>query len=254
MVRLTPALTSRKILNISYAAPQETLLAVPETLPTAEPSVPQIGYTVETADLPAFNMGVYRKIFVAMVFGAGKATTAGTVYWRMKKNGVSVATGSGAVAANTFFTFNAYFYNVGVDDLLELALWSNRTDTVWDYKAYNVQVSRLILINKPRLLCPCNFTSVGSGPVLTLGSPAVSGVGPIRVYHLDVILPTITSATNYEIIYPKDSFGMFRIYYGDASTSNSGTLLTSSTSRPMHYRNYFPLQIVMRGLRGVVEP
>jgi len=254
MVRLTPALTSRKILNIAYAAPQETLLATPVTLPTAEPSVPQIGYTVETADLPAFNMGVYRKIFVAMVFGAGKATTAGTVYWRMKKNGVSVATGSGAVAANAFFTVNAYFYNVSIGDLLELALWSNRTDTVWDYKAYNVQVTRLILMNKPRLLQPCNFTSVGSGPILVLGSPSVYGVGPIRVYHVDVVLPTITSVANYEIIYPKDSFGMFRIAYGDFSYANSGTLLTSSSSRPIHYRNYFPLQIVMRGVRGVVEP
>ena len=254
MVRLTPALTSRKILNIAYAAPQETLLATPVTLPTAEPAVPQIGYTVAAADLPAFNMGVYRRIFVAMVFGAGKATTAGRVYWRMKKNGVSVATGSGTVAANTFFTVNAYFYNVNVGDLLELALWSNVADTVWDYKAYNVQVTRLILMNKPRLLCPCNFTSVGSGPVLTLGSPSVYMMGPIDVYHVDEILPAITSARNYEIIYPKDVYGMFRISYGDAFNANSGALRTSTTSRPVYYMNYFPLQIVMRGVRGVVEP
>ena len=123
MGTVTPLLTSRKILNITYQTPQETLLGTPETLPTTEPATPQISYTVTSGDLPTFNMPLFKKIWVALLYGAGKAVTAATIYWRMKKNGASVATGSGSVAANTFYTWSCGFYDVAVGDVLELALW-----------------------------------------------------------------------------------------------------------------------------------
>ena len=136
MVRVTPLFTSRKVLNITYKSAQETLLATPQTLPTAEPATPQIGYTVAEADLPTLSMSVYSKKWVAYVIGAGKFVTIGTLYWRMKKNGASVATGSYSVDSNYYYTVSAYFFDVAVGDLLELALWSTRTDSNWDYKAY----------------------------------------------------------------------------------------------------------------------
>lgn len=249
MTRVTPLLTSRKTLNINYKAASETLLATPETLPTTEPATPQIGFTVASADLPTFGMDAYKKIWVALVIGAGRFVTAGTLYWRMKKNGASVATGSVTVSTNYYYTVNAFFYNVAVGDLLELALWSSVTDSGWDYKAYQVQVSRLILMNKPRLLVPCNFSSITAQPVLTLGNPLVAATNVLYPYHLDIGLPTISAAINYASLQPGDLYGMFRIYRGDVLTSNTALARTSSAYRPYYDRNYVPSQMIMRGCR-----
>ncbi len=248
MVRVTPPFTSRKVLNIAYKAAQETLLATPETLPTAEPATPQIGFTVAEADLPTFDQSVYSRKWVALIYGAGKFVTAGTLYWRIKKNGASVATGSASVSANYYYTVNAYFFDIAVGDLLELALWSSVTDSNWDYKAYQVQVSRIILMKRPRLLVPCNFSSIGTQPALTLGSPSVYTTGTLYPYHADIALPAITAATNYPSLQVGDAFGMFRVCYGD-SIPNSGRVATSSLYRPRYYQNYVPSQIIMRGYK-----
>ena len=249
MVRVTPLFTSRKVLTIGYQTPQETLLATPETLPTAEPATPQIGYTVASADLPTFNMGVYSKKWVALVYGAGKFVTAGTVYWRMKKNGASVNTGSASVSANYYYTVCAYFYDVAVGDVLELALWSSVTDSNWDYKAYQVQATRLILMNKPRLLVPCNFSNLSGQPVLTLGNPSVAGTYVLYPYHLDISLSGISSATIYDSLQPKDTYGMFRINRGDYSNPNAVVVKTDATYRPRYDRSWVPTRMIMRGLR-----
>jgi len=249
MGRITPLLTNRKVLDITYQTPQETLLGTPETLPTAEPATPQIGYTVAQDDLPAFSITPYQKKFIAILIGAGKTVTAATIYYRMKKNGASVTTASGGISANTFYTWNCYFYNVAVGDVLELALWSNQTDSNWDYKAYQIQVSRLILLNKPRLLLPCNFAAVALHPILTLGNPYVYITGSLYPNHTDHNLPLISDATSYEALYPKDTYGIYHTNYGDEGYANSSVLRTSTTRRPYYYCNYVPTQIIMRGVR-----
>ena len=250
MVKITPLLTSLKTLNITYQTPQETLLGTPETLPTAEPATPQISYTVASGDLPTFNIQPFKKIWVAYLIGAGKAVTAATIYWRMKKNGASVSTGSGSVAANTFYTWNCYFYNVAVGDVLEIALWSNQTDSNWDYKAYQILVTRLILLNKPRLLMPCNFAALAEHPTLTLGNPSRSVAG-FYPHHEDALrsITLVTTATSYPSLCPKDTYGLFEIYRGDESSSNSALIRTSSIYRPYYYNNWVPTQIIMRGVR-----
>jgi hypothetical protein len=248
MTRLNPIFTSLKTLNITYQNPQETLLGTPETLPTAEPATPQISYTVAQSDLPTFNLSPYQKKWVAIVIGAGKAVTAATIYWRMKKNGASVNNGSSSVSANNFYTRQCYFYDVAVGDVLELALWSNKTDSNWDYKAYQIQVSRLILLNKPRLLSPCNFAALTTQPALTLGNPSYSSQ-TLYPYHCDITLPSISAATSYDWLYAKGTYGMFQLNYGDYTYPNSSMIRTSTTYRPYYYGNYVPTQIIMRGVK-----
>jgi hypothetical protein len=248
MTRLSPLFTSLKTLNITYQTPQETLLGTPETLPTSEPATPQISYTVAQSDLPTFNMSPYQKKWVAIVIGAGKAVTAATIYYRMKKNGASVATGSSSVSANYYYTRECFFYDVAVGDVLELALWSNQTDSNWDYKAYQIQVSRLILLDKPRLLSPCNFAALATQPVLTLGNPS-STTNYLYIYHIDQYLIGINSATSLDVIYPKNTYGMFREYYGDYAYFNSSIARTDTAYRPYYYCNYVPTRITMRGVK-----
>lgn len=243
-------LTARKVLNITYRAAQETLLDTPETLPTTEPATPQISYTVAEADLPSFNPPTYQKKLIAIIIGAGKVVTAATIYYRMKKNGASVASASSSVSANYYYTRQCHFYDVKVGDVLELALWSNQTDSNWDYKAYQIQTSRLILLNKPRLLMPCNFAALGTHPVLTLGNPSYTS-SALYPYHVDKVLPTISAATSYESLYPKDTYGVFRLSYGDYTSSNTSIVRTSTTYRPYYYRNWVPTQIIMRGVKSV---
>jgi hypothetical protein len=248
MTRLNPIFTSLKTLNITYQTPQETLLGTPETLPTSEPATPQISYTVASGDLPTFNLSPYQKKWVAIVFGAGKAVSAASIYYRMKKNGATVNTGFYSVSAGNYYTLSCFFYDVAVGDVLELALWSTVSDSNWDYKAYQIQVSRLILLNKPRLLSPCNFAALTTHPALTLGTPSSSNYS-FYPYHCDITLPSISAATSYDWLYAKGTYGMFRIYYGDYTNSNSTTCRTSATYRPYYYRNYVPTQIIVRGVK-----
>jgi hypothetical protein len=251
MTRITPLLTSLKTLNITYQTPQETLLGTPETLPTSEPGTPQISYTVAEGDLPSFSITPYQKKFIATIVGAGKVVTAATIYYRMKKNGVSVNTSSSSVSANNYYTWNCNFYDVAVGDVLELALWSNQTDSNWDYKALHTRVSRLILFNKPRLLLPCNFAALESRPVLTLGTAQPSSSPAVLYpYNLDLVLPSISAAFLYESLYPKNTYGLFRVNYGDYYYFNGSTSArTSPTYRPYYDRGYVPAQLIMRGLR-----
>ncbi len=249
MGRLTPIFTSRKLLNITYQSPSETLLPTPETLPTTEPATPQVGYIVGSGDLPAFGLSVYPKVWVALIFGAGKFVTAGTLSWRMKKNGSSVNTGTASVAANTFYTVNPRFYDIAVGDVLEIALWSNQTDSNYDYKAYQIQASRIIVMGKIRLLCPCNFSGVTPAPVLTQGNPSLSEQWGFYPYHCDtIILLNISSAKTFESLYAKDTYGILRLYYADYNTPNNAQVLTNATYRPRYNRNFVPTQIVCRGL------
>jgi hypothetical protein len=248
MARLTPILTSLKTLGVTLPTPLETLLATPEELPTAEPATAQISYTVQNANLPVFSFDVYRVVWVGYLVGAGKINTAGYVYYRMKKNGASVATGSTYVSAGYYYTFNCWFYDVKVGDLLELALWSSVSGNNWDYKAFCIHPTRLIPFNKPRLLTPCNFSALTQYPILSLGNPSYTLVG-VYVNHLDSSIALITSSKLFEALYPKDTYGLTRLYYGDLYNANSATSATDTTFRPKYYRQYTPNPIIMRGLK-----
>jgi len=248
MGRVTPLYTSRKVLYITYRTPLETLLETPETLPTSEPDTPQISYTVTEDLLPTLSMQPYSKKWVACLYGAGRFTTAGTVYWRMKRNGASVASSSKSVSANYYYTVCAHFHNVNVGDVLELALWSSVSDSNWDYKALQIQVTRLIPFNKPRLFYKCSF-SLSSQPVLTLGNPSAAGTASFYPYHDDKVLPSITTDTTYTFLYAGSTYGLFRIGRGDYSLANNADVSTHSSYRPYYLRNLVPAQIIFRGLR-----
>jgi len=254
MVRITSLLSNRKVFNFTYQTPQETLLGTPETLPTTEPATPQIGYTVASGDLPTVSASLYSRKWIGMVIGAGKAVTAATVSWRMKKNGVSVNTGTLAVTANTFYTIQAWFYDVAVGDLLELALWSNVSDSNWDYKAYQIHITRIFFYNK---VLRMTLETTSTIPTLTLGTPtSVPSTWYVFVIHKDYELtPSATdrfyrtaSASpqkTFRILYPHETFGTAYTRYGDL-TQNDVTTATHATSRPRYSRNVEPAQVTLR--------
>ena len=118
------AISSRKLITITLPTIQESTVS-PVTLSTSEQATPNASYTVAASDLPTFNTALFKKIMIATVIAGGQFVTSGTIYWRMKKNGVSVGTSSFAVGTNYYYTFHAFFFDISVGDVLDVYLWPN---------------------------------------------------------------------------------------------------------------------------------
>lgn len=248
MTRLVPEYTSLKKLKITYRTPLETLLS-PVTLPTTEPPTPQIGYTVAETHLPTFSIGVHRPIYVAYLIGTGQFTTAGTLYWRMKKNYVSVHLGSTVVSTNYYYTVNCFFYDVKVGDVLELALWSSVTDSNYHYHAFQIYLTRLIPINNPRLLAFFKIVTTTAVPLLSLGNPSYSDVAS-HIYHSGRrLFDFMSDGFTLTHVYPDDTYGFFRTGYGDYSYANSAIARTSAIYRPYYYFIAVPHELEYRGVK-----
>ena len=232
MGRVTPLLTSRKVLTFTYPDVQETTIT-PETLPTTEPADPQIVYTVAQADLAQLNFNVFKRIEVAILNASGQAVTAATISYRMTKNGVSVRTGTYTVAANYYYRLGCYFYDVAVGDVLGIKLWSSVADSNWDMKTFWMNVTRVIPFNKPRWLYNADATSQGSGSTSYWWHNDA-----FYLREINFTVPLWCIGANY---------GMFRVYRGDI---NPNSEYTTGTTRPARLgSNYVPSQIIFRGLR-----
>jgi hypothetical protein len=227
-------------------AAQETLQGTPTTLPTSEPGAgsEQVSYTVVSGDLPTFSGSVpIAQTWIADVIAAGKAVTAATISWRMKKNGSNVATGTQAVAANTFYTVNAYFVGVAVGDVLTISLWSNQTDSNWDYNAYQIHYDRLIPENPNKLyvynLTYTLFTPNANLPTLVKGNPASTGTQypNFNVGNSGFAVP-ISSSQNVGALLVSSIYGLVRMYYGEQAGVNTAIVNTSATYRPYYYQDY----------------
>ena len=229
-------------------SPQETLQGTPTTLPTTEPSAgnEQVKYTVASGDLPTFSISVKSNIWIALVYAAGKAVTAATISWRMKKNGTSLASSSISVGANTYYTLNCFFNTFVVGDVLTVSLWSNKTDSNWDYNAYQVQPSR-ITPDETNIVF-LSFGSPGSFPTLASGNSHADYSGASVFYINGTLNASITSATTINLV-QLSTYGLFQTYEGDDVVVNNATGTTSATYRPYYIFNTFPTSITFRYLR-----
>lgn len=244
MKQLSARIGSKKTLTATYATPQETLLGSPETLPTSEPGTPQANYTVAGGDLPVFSITPYSVSYIAVMMGAGKFTTAGTLYWRMKKNGSSVANGSQAVSANNYYTLNATFFGIVAGDVLEIALWSNQAGSNYDYKALSVLYSRLNPHAKRSLYLDLFFEKVDTNFTLSLGNPSATDTwaatyNPINGNNYSTT-PAYECGANVLATAPikfygafsSDLYGIMRSYFGDPG--NAGSMKTHASYRPYY--------------------
>jgi hypothetical protein len=239
-MRVTPLLTSRKVLTFTYPDVQETTIT-PETLPTTEPTDPQISYTVEQSDLVQLSFNVFQRIEVALLNASGQFITAGTLNYRMVKNGSSVKTGSFAVSANYYYRLGCYFYNVAVGDVLGIKLWSSVADSNWDMKTFWMDVTRINPLNKPRRLYNVEVAA---------SVQRYSGAGGTLNYYLvDNFYSAIVTAFTIPLWYPAATYGMFRVSRGDTINPNGIESATGSTRPDRKGGNYVPSQIIFRGLR-----
>jgi hypothetical protein len=261
MTRLIPTIGSKKTFTVSYATPRESLESSPITLPTSEPADPQITWTVLDSDLPVITPKPFSVKYVACVYGAGKFVTTGTLYWRMTKNGTSVANGSASIAANTFYTVNAFFLDVLPGDVLGLKLWSSVSDSNWDYKAIFCYPTRFFpfpLLNYKQILAKVkvwNSDSPTLFPTLTLGNPTPwNPLYPWQLWTESGTQATVliggTTTVTFNIFSPHATYGVYRVgYYGDVGNANTASVQTDATYRPKYYRNYLNIKVECRPLR-----
>ena len=244
-----PRRKALQTLTITTQTPFEELLGTPVDLPTTEPETAQYEWTIASGDLPVFSITHKSVVWVAHFYAAGKNVSgaSGTVYYRMVKNGSSVKTGSGSVSDTYFYTWNCYFYNVAVGDVLGIKLWAAAAGVNRDYQARQIQPTRLAMVADGEIMKPLNYSSVTSHPVPSLGSPSYSAT-----YAFEVYLPGTTakvslgSSSAIPELRHHATYKLFRIVRGDTSYANSTQVKISTTYRPYYCRNCLPTQIIFR--------
>lgn len=250
MTRLTPIFGSRKTMNISYATPRETVLGTPETLPTSEPTNPQVVYTVQESDLPTFDIKPFGVVYLGRLLASGYFYTAGTLYWRMTKNGVSVATGNFSVTAYYYYLVEACFFDVKPNDVLGLKLWSSVSDSNWDRSAITVHPSRIYPLETP-FYKDVTIVAVGSQNFANFSTTSASS-GATDVYNgIASFKYSSYSATGFSLssiplFACASPYGMIRTAMGDATVSNTIRYSTGST-RPSAIKFPVPSQLTFRG-------
>ena len=259
MTRQYPFKGSKKVFSYTFATPREELLGTPLTLPTAEPTDPQAVYTVLDSDLPTWTLKPFSVKYIALLVAAGKFVTAGTLYWRMVKNGASVANGSASVSANTFYTVNAWFLDVAVGDVLGVKLWSSVSDSNYDYKAifiYPTRFQPFNLLNRKICLADVKiYNENATYPTLSSGNPTkwnpnYPWQGFIENGNSAAYQISITGTFTFTYYSPHSTYGLWRIWYhGDVSNANTASVQTSTTNRPRYYSNYIRMFTECRALR-----
>jgi hypothetical protein len=142
-----PLFKGRVDVTITYPDPYEPPLLDPaEALPTSEPTTAQIEITITSAMLPVWSPFELEHIKTAVLYVSGKNTNTSTVsvYYRLLKNGVSVATGSGGVGAGNFYGATlCQFFDAVEGDVVACKLWSNIAGCNWDFKGLGVMPTRI---------------------------------------------------------------------------------------------------------------
>jgi hypothetical protein len=248
-----PRPRARQVVAFTYQTPYENLQGTPTNLPAAEPGTAQVAWTVAAGDLPTYSQNLLSIQWVGCLWPAGKNTDTSTrtIYWRMKKNGSSVTTGNFTVAASYYWMINAFFLNVAVNDLLEIALWADVADMVnWDYHAYQVHISSPKAYGKSEVFKNTVFTLAGY-PTLSLGNPYSAGNYGWRVFLQSggsgvVLIGSGIQTVPYMVEDATYGFGI-PPGFGTGTPTSSGVVTgTSATYRPYYRGNYLPTQLIVR--------
>jgi len=240
-----PYVKTSQLISISLKPIVENLQTTPTSLPTAEPSTSQWVRALTANDFPVINTTLYAVNYVALVYVAGRNTdtTARTVYWRMIRNGTSVATGSTSVSAGNYYTVNAAFHGVVVGDVIEVRLWASATTVNWDYDTFQIHPTRISTAEALNNPCYVDFKNVIVSPILLSGTPGAQTTGAYYPYHLDLISHNPNTPFTYDLLIPKAIYRLYRIHHGDVANLNTASVQTHASYRPYYIRHYVPILI-----------
>lgn len=224
-----------------------------QALPTASPAngaVGDVSFTISAANLPILSSNINSVTYTAILIVAGKNTDAAsqTVTYQCYKNGTSIsgATGSGAVASNTFWTFtHCRFFGVVAGDTIEVKTWATSTNVNYDYIALMIYPTRVI----PTKALMQNVTMTLTNPSLSVGVPSAAATNGFVFYPFTDLNNFNMNGTgtvqSNALALGSSSFGsMGKIWFGD--NSQTSALNTHASNRPYYLRNIYPSQITFR--------
>lgn len=240
---------SLKTTNITLPTVRETPISQ-ITLPTSEPATPQISYTVQLSDLAVFTGNMPRSVVhVPFLFATGKiGATSTVIFFRVLVNGVSQAQGGSInIGAGLYYTLNQMRYiPVNVGDVITYSLWSNQTDTTFNYHAFTTCPTRMQLTKPGTVLSNVTFNTVAF-PTLTQ-APAPIALSTQQNFlpfpAQGVSAPISLGATTFGAIVQDSTYYMGRSNFGDSNNNyNLGTHATNQTNYP---KNIIPTTISFR--------
>jgi len=240
-----PDYSALKVIEFTYSASKEELLAVPEILPTTEPEIGQVKYTVAETDLPTYTVPPVSQAFVATLIGGGYYPSTGYLYVKICLNGVVVATFTGYIAATDYYTALGYIGDVNVGDVVEMKLQSSVTDSEFDYRAYQLLPTTISFFPDKFMIRLVNL-DYETRPHLFLGTPS---------YHYKyALIYHYSGACAYA--YPRSfepwrehaKCKLFRLYYGDYYKRDSIICRRSTTYRPYYFATRMPKKVLLRYL------
>lgn len=238
-----PLFKGRVDVSISYPDPDETPLETPVDLPTSEPAEAQISYTLASGHMPMWSPCELEHVKTANILASGQNASGANraVYYRILKNGSSVATGSYTVYTGRRYTWQySLFFGVSEGDTLSCALWANGTGCDLDYHVlfitptrigpYNVLVLNFII---PVLARMPNLRRVPGGSYSR-------AEGDVYIYHDDIAVNSYKTATSQRLLLSGGIYRLIRTYAGDIS--NVGTCKADGTTVAF-IANYVPYRI-----------
>lgn len=235
-----PLFKGRVDVSITYPDPYEPpLLDPPEALPISEPATAQIKITITSAMLPVWSPYELPHVKTAILYAAGRNTSGATkkVYYRILKNGVNIATGSGSTLSGNNYTYNHYnFLGVNVGDVLDCKLWADGMGCNWAHKSAIVVPTRC---GPAATLVHNMVVAIVKAPPLTQGNPSASNANSY-LFHADEQWVTLgeVSTWRYAACFSAAQSRLFRSGAGD--TGQMSEFRTSQTAYP-YYRQPFVL-------------
>ncbi len=235
----------------------------PTILGTSEPATPIFSYTVQASDL-LFNTitpAPYDFLMAPIVYVAGKTVTACTLYYKVLYNGSSISNGTNSgVGANVNWTYSIcnsslFLAPVKAGDVIDVKVWSNMTDTQYDYNGVFFQPCRLVLSKPGTVLkdVSYNYTPTVSHTLTHGRSPAsinqqtsalsvAAGVSAnvsnsMTVPFISQISGGVTASANFGVLSP---------YFGDIGLRTNANFNGHSTYHPYYQRNIYPSTISYR--------
>jgi hypothetical protein len=166
----------------------------------------------------------------------------------MYKNNSTVSNGTKNVANGTNYTITSLFYNVKIDDVIELSVWcSNNTNvTIIKYLSH-VTITRLLPTTKPCIDVSITTSSFSYSDDAKLTSNSQIYIGNSVVYNFNTGTITFSGLS----FISQNGYNLFRNGFGDTSNKDGVAEYTFAGYVSTAYSTYISSVSFREVRRGV---
>lgn len=253
---------SKKVINITHAGiRQESYYpSSPITLPTSEPAIAQISFTLTDTDFPSSPDGVLGQmckfLFWGVIGGRNLDATTVNINFKILKNGTSVGTGLRGLTTNIYYTLAPYFIDCASGDVITIKLWSVSSTNVQNtYAAFFIQPTRFgsnLKVGQlvTDVLLTKSFVAGNYAPTLGFNPSLAVNSNPYFDIGETIGVNVITAGNSVTKVVPTTVYGFARLNNGDVNAIGhnvSATLMpyVTAVNYPVTQVSYRPTSIVL---------